>query len=70
MVVRILSEKQKQLVFGGFFSHFLTQMSSDASEIRRDDLWTQSEKVLDNTSVVILRPILATPMLSYAEQGQ
>jgi hypothetical protein len=42
-------------------------MSSDL-ETCRDDLWTQSEK--DNTSVVNLRPVLASPMLSYAEQGQ
>jgi hypothetical protein len=35
-----------------------------------DDLWTQSEKILDNTSVDHLGPVLASPMLSYAEQGQ
>jgi hypothetical protein len=67
MMVQILSSKPKKI--WEFFSHFLTQMSSDL-EIRRDELWTQSEKVLDNTSVDHLRPVLASPMLSYAKQGQ
>jgi hypothetical protein len=29
-----------------------------------------SEKVLDNTSVDNLRPVLVSPVLSYAEKGQ
>jgi hypothetical protein len=44
-------------------------MSSDHA-ICRDDLWTQSEKVLDKTSVDNLRPVLASPLLSHAEKGQ
>jgi hypothetical protein len=65
------NQKANKTGFWGIFFTFshTNELLTPDLEICRDDLWTQSEKVLD-TSVVILRPVLASPMLSYAEQGQ
>jgi hypothetical protein len=57
------------MVFGGFF-HIFSYKWALILKFVATTYELKARKFKDNTSVVILRTVLASSMLSYAEQGQ